>query len=468
MTDINTPADFSKKVTAYNKKRYVFRGQIKDHPFKTSFERNECTDSYQKAKWEYYCYYAFKMGLSPEIYKAMNYEDMLIYIDSLLQHYGWRSRQLDITKSIAVAAFFASHKYTKDYMKDGIFSLTEDYDGNFIIEKVSAAKYEDSKEECGYIYIFDMDQIQHCQGLSFVDLSNGLIDKQCRPVKQSGCVVSSAPPKAMDSFLSSTVVEVLRVKLPILLEYCSSCKINENWLFPTTEQDGIYRFLLNLPSKEFINSNGNKTNFYLKELDIPEYHYQFKKTHPPTKAYFSCFWIYDNLHSFKRNCAQANSKDYTYYKCNSDDCFPLFSKEGQYLQMPDLIALMRKQKNVILEFNSIFPCSSMRSTTDYQKGISFVLDKNVISVSQLVIGWAGTTPLGFGELMPRYYKIISDCEVAPLRQDNDCPCNDDDRHLHDLLVGKYFAQMLSEGYLVASHERDQVFFVNQCTTMSRI
>ncbi|MEA4848784.1 MAG: hypothetical protein VB106_16255, partial [Clostridiaceae bacterium] len=307
-------------------------------------------------------------------------------------------------------------------------------------------------------YIFDIDQIKHNSKLCFVDLTNGLINDHCRPVKQSGCVVSAFR-RVIEDELSSSILEVLKVKSPILLEYCSDCKMSENLLFPTADEDIIYQFLLSLPSKEFIDGKRSRSGFYLKELDIPEYHYRLRKIQSPAKAYYSTFWIYDNLHNFEKACSQISSRNYAYYKCNSDDCFRYFSKRGKYFEMPDFIGLVRKQKDIILEFDNIFRYFSS-SITEYQKAIRFTLEDNLIGVHEIVINWAGKKPSGFGELMPRYYKIISDSEVSPVRRNNDCPCNDDDRHLHGLLVGKYFAQMLSEGYLSITHEDERTYLVD--------
>lgn len=452
-TDVNTKVDFNEKINEYNSKNYVFRGQVKDYPFATSFERQTCIPS-QKARWEYYCYNAFKMILPIEIYQTMNYDEMSTYIDSLLQHYGWRSMQLDITKNIDVAAFFACHIY----IGKTIFQATEDYDENFVIEKISTAEYTDNLEDYGYIYIFDIEQIKRNKKLCFVDLTDGIINDNCRPVKQSGCVVSSFP-RYIENEISPSVLEVIKVKSAVLLEYCSECKMSVDLLFPTADEDLIYQFLLSLPSKEFIDSENKKTGFYLKELDIPDYHFILRKIQSPAKAYYSTFWIYDNLQYFERGRTQIRSKNYTYYKCNSDDCFGYFSEKGNYLEMPCLISLVREKNDIILEFNNIFRYFAS-SITEYQKAVRFKLKDNLIEVREIVIDWAGKSPFGFGELMPRYYKIISDSEISPVRLNNDCPCNDDDRHLHGLLVGKYFTQLLSEGYFNITQEAERTYLVD--------
>lgn len=453
-SEICTIEVFTSKLNEYKaNKNFLFRGQTIDHPsFCTSFDRKGCVPI-QKSKWEYYCYNALKTVLGADIYASLSYSDMLVFVDSMLQHYGWRSMRLDVTKSIDVSIFFACFQF----VGEKIYQMVNDCYDNPVIEPVLTAEYKVSSEQYGYIYVFDINMIHNNKDLVLTDLTKGLINPQCRPVRQASCVISSFP-KPIDNELKLCLFEVLKVKLEILLEYCKENEIAEMEMFPPASEDIIYNLLLNMPSKTIITEKGIQSEFYRRELDIPEYHYNLVKIQPPAKAYYSRFWIFENLSNFESDPQGVIVNNFVYYKCFTVDFFHFFSKEGNYLNMPEFIAFMRERKRVVLEFDNLFKYY-ISSPTTYQKGILFTLDDNLIGVYEIVMDWAGKEPQGFGQLLPRFYQIISDTEVCPARKSDDCQCNDDDRHLHKLLVGKYFAQMIKAGYLKVTREATNIFYV---------
>lgn len=460
MIEIHEYSELLNVIQKYNnQQKYVFRGQAQNHPtkgypysFSVTFERHGCIPS-AKSKWEYYCYNALKMIFGQDIYEKLPYHQMLTYVDALLQHYGWRSMQLDVSKSINAALYFAGYSYNQ---KDIIVSM-QDYAGNPVMDVGRKAFYSENTNEFGYIFIFDKDILISNTHVNFTDLTIANIHNDCRPVRQQGCVISTFPYPIDDEIINS-IHEVYKIKAELLVAYCNNHHIDQTSLFPSESEDHIYSFLLSLPRKEAVLDKGKKSGFFIKDLDIPEYGSTDIKRKSPSTAFYSSFWIFDNIGDFEKDNTGVLPKNYTYYKCQAD-FYHYFSKEGSYYEMPDFISLIRAKKEIILEFDNIYRHYST-SQTQYQKGIRFVLTDKVIAVYEIFVNYAGRNILGFGELIPRYYKIISDIEVVPIRIEGDCPCDDHDRHLHKLLVGKYFAQMLKEGYLSEKQEIDHVYVIS--------
>ena len=88
---------------------FLFRGQVKHYfdetgapSFPTSFERKGCVPPLMQ-KWLYFAR-ALLRAVSEDKYEDISDE----FVQAILQHYGWRSFYIDLTKSLAVACWFAA------------------------------------------------------------------------------------------------------------------------------------------------------------------------------------------------------------------------------------------------------------------------------------------------------------------------------------------------------------------------
>lgn len=227
-------------------------------------------------------------------------------------------------------------------------------------------------------------------------------------------------------------------------------KINQQYLFPT-DTDDLYKYLINLPRRA-VYGNEQKIDFFVKELNIPEYDNKFNRQKNHTIAYYSSFWIFDDI---KAKRELQVTKKCSYYKCKFDFYhLPIIENNND---MPDLINLIKIEKEFILEFDSLYRHVAS-SDAEYQKAIRFLLIDNELCVSEITVKYVGKQLCGVSQLLPRYYEILGN-EVKTIRKEDDCPCNNDELHSHNLMIGKYFAEMIRDNSLGAIREVDNVYCV---------
>jgi hypothetical protein len=214
-----------KKILVYNDNpNFVFRGQVENYStdkypysFLTSFDRTECIPSLH-FKWNYYCLMAFKELIGPENYGFISQKEKLLYTEAILQHYGWRSMQLDLSSKFDVSLFFAGYQFEMIHQ----YQIVEDCYESGVIESVDLASYSKSNREYGYIYVFDRKLLLTKADARLVDLSN-IEFENIRPYRQKGWVLSSFP-KQINEITSPALVKVLIIKTDLIVKYCQEKK----------------------------------------------------------------------------------------------------------------------------------------------------------------------------------------------------------------------------------------------------
>ncbi len=438
---------------------YVFRGQNRNYSteeyqssFLTSFDRERCIPI-KRATWIYSCHNALKAIIDPKTLPKLDNVKYSVFIEALLQHYGWKSRYIDLTKDLKVSFFFAAMKYLSDEVIHGY----EDCFEMPVFEKVIEAHYDKSDEEYGYIYIFNKQKICLNKDEAFIDLTKEMnFYNEIRPLRQSGCLLSNQNGK-LNEILDDAIVEKYEISSSLLLEFCKKNEITQEKLFPSDKVDPLYWFLLSLPRRKIIIDNNSEIEFefYKKLLDIPEYSLPFEKIKAPAVAYFSEFWIVNNLDKFE-DSELMFPQNASWYKCYPSIYATKIREDFKGLN--NIIELLDSKKCIVIEFNDIYK-NYFDDSTDYSKGIRFDLEENIITVYEIEIDFPGKQLRGMGCLMPRHYKVVNKNSILPIRKPGDCPCNDEDRHNHNLFIGEYFAQMIKEKSIEIKKEKDSVFVV---------
>ena len=240
----------------------MFRGQIKHFEDKdgspsinTSFDRNGCNPP-KMLKWQHY---------AKEILRALSGPDGVAFghlPDAILQHYGWRSFFVDVTKSPAVAAWFASHVYTSG---KPVIAMTESVNEEFVMLVHNAPKYVPA-EKSGSIYIISKTKAQ-TNGATFVDLT----EIECEDTKPRFHAQQGGLIGPFSRLSPAAVLERWEVPATVLREFAAEggLKRTED-LFPPREKDIFLNLLLAVP---WVNREA-KDPIFRRGLDIPEYDYR--------------------------------------------------------------------------------------------------------------------------------------------------------------------------------------------------
>ncbi|MFM0465802.1 FRG domain-containing protein, partial [Paraburkholderia sediminicola] len=127
-------------------------GQVKHYfdatnapSFPTSFERKGCVPPLMQ-KWLYFAR-AIIRAVSGAKYEDISDE----FVQAILQHYGWRSFYIDLTKSLAVACWFASHQYSEKRT----INMCENHEEDPVWLVHTQASYAEVTSGQGHLYVID-------------------------------------------------------------------------------------------------------------------------------------------------------------------------------------------------------------------------------------------------------------------------------------------------------------------------
>ena len=152
---INSVSELEENLEKY-KDGFLFRGQTGHYlnnsgqiSIPTSFKRHGCIPPVM-LKWTHY---------SKSLLRAFDGEDYhnldMGISQAILQHYGWRSFYIDLTKDSHVACWFASHKYIENKR----LFMCEDFEENPVWLAHKEAEYIDSPDN-GHIYVIDVEYLK--------------------------------------------------------------------------------------------------------------------------------------------------------------------------------------------------------------------------------------------------------------------------------------------------------------------
>lgn len=191
---------------------YLFRGQTKHYTdqdgqlnIPTSFSRRGCVPPLM-FKWTHY---------SKSIIRALtelDYHDIDTELSQvILQHYGWRSFYVDLTKFQHVASWFALNQFEEKK----VIHMCENFDEEPVQLIYNTAKYNNIKNS-GHIYVIDISVLKKLK-IKIYDLTE-IADNEgiLRFSAQGACLVGNLkkrlPPQS--------VILHLEVNNNVLKEFC--------------------------------------------------------------------------------------------------------------------------------------------------------------------------------------------------------------------------------------------------------
>ena len=221
------------------KSGYLFRGQVKHYvdsngftSIPTSFSRHGCIPDVM-FKWTHYAK-AMIRGFSGADYFDMDLE----LSQAILQHYGWRSFYVDLTRSSSIACWFASNAYEESKS----IHMSEDIHENPVWLVHKDAKHS-QPEGVGHIYIVDCFALETL-GIKIHDLASLKEDEgRLRFHAQQACLVGNLNDRLPPQVITSHI----EVSSSVLKDYCEKQRINDvSDVFPSSKADFVCKRAINL------------------------------------------------------------------------------------------------------------------------------------------------------------------------------------------------------------------------------
>lgn len=416
----------------------LFRGQTRHFEcddgspsVSTSFDRQGCAPI-QMLKWSHYASFLLNTLL-----RDLPQSSDLEFNQAILQHYGWRSFFIDVSKSAAVSAWFASHSYSS---KPALF-LAEDCFEDPVFLRHEEAEYS-SFAGAGHLYVFSKLRLAEA-GIRYFDLaemrgggerprflaqSAGLVGPLRRAVIPGECFIAHVTGPA----------EVFR-------QYAAEGGFTETaHLFPTPREDQFLSLLQSLPWNAIkLPEDNTETKLDIEFFDqvvrVPDYHLTFRKHLPSSVAHYAGFKI-----SEAGEALQGPFEKGAYYEIEPGSYFGMADEEPRPL--PLTTEVLRGNGALVLEVDELIRFPESARPSEYGKGIFVELvEPSVVAIGDLVIDHPGQQVTGFGSNSPWHYRVNKDSTWARMEHPDDCPCGNVRRHEHHLRVLRRFEQSLAEG-----------------------
>ncbi|UTD55165.1 hypothetical protein [Halomonas sp. MS1] len=393
------------------KSGYLFRGQVKHYvdsngftSIPTSFSRHGCIPDVM-FKWTHYAK-AMIRGFSGADYFDMDLE----LSQAILQHYGWRSFYVDLTKSSSIACWFASNAYEESKS----IHMSEDIHENPVWLVHKDAKHS-QPEGVGHIYIVDCLALETL-GIKIHDLASLKEDEgRLRFHAQQACLVGNLNDRLPPQVITSHI----EVSSSVLKDYCEKQRINDvSDVFPSRKEDFVLRTLLSLPwEKMHIDS---PIPVFRRGLEIPDYEDNFIKHLPPHITLYENFWVSDN-----RDDSNNPFKDLIFYKLPQ---FSYYANTDKPFDIDLVSEALERHGDFVVEIDGLVKIVEEQEEYVYEKGIHVsVNEEGYISVSGLVVSHPSNIVDGVGTNVGWIYK---DNHNVWERVDHheQCPCNNALRH----------------------------------------
>lgn len=390
---------------------YLFRGQVKHYTndngivnIPTSFSRHKCVPNIM-FKWTHYSKAMIRA------FSGKNYFDIDLEVSqAILQHYGWRSFYVDLTKSPQVACWFASNLYEES----NAIHMCENIDEEPIWLVHKNSKYSNSTS-VGHIYIIDKLALESL-GIKIHDLTSLDSDEgKLRFNAQQACLVGHLD----DNLPPEVIAAHLEVPATVLKEFYEKYEIrNVTDVFPPKEDDFILNELLSLPWEKMNIDNLIPT--FRRGLEIPDYGDNFVKRLSPNVTLYENFWVSDSF-----NSEEEIFKDAVFYKLPQ---FSFYANTNEYFELDYVNIALKKHRNFFVELDGLIKVIEETELYLYEKGIHVsTTDDGYILVSGLVVSHPSHLISGVGVNIGWYYKVING-KWSRVDHLNQCPCNNDLRH----------------------------------------
>lgn len=389
---------------------YLFRGQVKHYTndagqvsIPTSFSRHGCVPDIM-FKWTHYAKAMIRA------FSGCSYFDIDIETSqAVLQHYGWRSFYIDLTKTPHIACWFAANEYVEQkriHMGENLYE-----EPVWLVHK--EAEYRAGYGD-GHIYIIDRLALESL-GVKVHDLTllgddEGRLRFEAQQACLAGNLKNNLPPQ--------TVVSHIEVASYILRAYCEKHGLSKvSDVFPPKEEDFILKTLLELPWERLRIDSPIPT--FKRGLEIPDYEAKFVKHIPAEITLFENFWIADNRGD------DTPLKSITFYKLPQ---FSYYASTNQKFDLSFVNKALKSHGDFVIEIDGLIKIIEDQEPYNYEKGIHISKsDNGHISISGLIVEHPGNIVKGFGLNQGWYYKAnIENWEKV--HNEDQCPCNNDLRH----------------------------------------
>lgn len=393
----------------------VYRGQTKHHvdtdgriSMTTSFAREGCVPPLM-IKWIQYASSVIRALQGPGLPAPSEARTQAI-----LQHYGWRSFYIDATNNSAVAAWFASHKFSSDMHAE---TCEDAFEAGVCLLSLRA-KYSLSKEEFGHLYVISRNEVvrsgHRCDDLGeVISAEPGL---RLRFLDQEACMLGPL----QNALPESCIVGHIEAPVSVLAQYAKSKGLDDtNTLFPTPAEDPVLGLLLRNPWVRTSVDIGMPT--FVRGLELPMYSDHYIKHLPAAVALYSQQWA--NAPRFARLIPELVAALFL----RVPDALAYGQPTGT-TSFPRLTNLLRRHKTVVIEYDGLFRYAERSDEPDYYKGIVLTLESDRVSVSALSVQHPGMRLVAAGTELGWHYSISSSGEWVRVPGNDDCPCNAPHRH----------------------------------------
>lgn len=410
---------------------FLFRGQVKHYTdsigyvsIPTSFSRHGCIPDIM-FKWTHYAKAILRA------FSGISYFDIDIETSqAILQHYGWRSFYIDLTKSPHIACWFAANKYEEKKCIHMGENLHEE--GIWLVHK--EAKYN-LNESIGHIYTIDKLTLESL-GVKVHDLTllggdEGRLRFEAQQACLAGNLKDRLPPQA--------VISHIEVPTEILLSYYKKLGIGSTAdVFPPKEDDFILNALLSLPWERMKIDSSFPT--FKRGLEIPDYDAKFIMHIPPEITLFENFWLSEN-----RGDDDNPFKHITFYKLPQ---FSYYANTNQEFDLSLVNEALKRHGDFIIELDGLIKILEDQEPYIYEKGIHVSLERDgSISISGLLIEHPGNLVQGIGLNLGWHYKAGNNI-WSKIDHKEQCPCKNELRHELQFSLLRMLNEALKEGELI--------------------
>ena len=410
----------------------VYRGQTKHHvdeqgrpSMRTSFDREGCIPPLM-IKWSQYAdsvIRAFQGPGQPAPSEART--------QAILQHYGWRSFYIDATNNPAVAAWFASHRFSSDISVEMCEDAFEE--GVCLITRM--AKYSLSTDSTGHLYVISKGEVVRC-GAKCDDLNEEVSTEpglRLRFLDQEACMLGPWDKGLPDS----CIVAHIEAPVALLAQYAGEAGFhNTHTLFPTPSEDPVLRLLLRNPWIRGPKDIAVPT--FVQGLNIPMYGNNYQKHLPENVALYSQEWV-DNPSSEMRIPELENA-----LFIRAPDYFAYGQPTGN-VSLPRLTDLVKRYGTVAIEFDGLFRYAERSEEPAYYKGVLIVHEAGLINVCALIVRHPGMRLTESGSELGWHYSVSENAEWVRRPSKEDCICNAPHRHEQFLCPIERIEDALKEG-----------------------
>jgi hypothetical protein len=356
-------------------------------------------------KWTHYAK-AMIRGFS-----GVDYFDIDLELSqAILQHYGWRSFYVDLTKSSSIACWFASNAYEESKS----IHMSEDIHENPVRLVHKDAKHSQT-EGVGHIYIIDCLALETL-GIKIHDLASlqgG--EGRLRFHAQQACLVGNLNDRLPPQVITSHI----EVSSSVLKDYREKHRINDfSDVFPSSKEDFVFRTLLSLPWEKMHIDNPIPT--FRRGLEIPDYEDNFIKHLPPHITLYENFWVSDN-----RDGSDNLFKDLIFYKLPQ---FSYYANTNKYFDIDLVSKALKRHGDFVVEIDGLVRVLEAQEEYVYEKGIHVsVNEEGYISVSGLVVSHPSNIVDGVGTNVGWIYQENHNAWERVDHHDQ-CSCNNALRH----------------------------------------